>query len=577
MHQIDIGKILPKNAVTQKMAFIGRTGSGKTYGAGKLAEEFYKIGVQFIVLDPVGVWWGLRLSSNGKKEGIPIPVFGGLHGDIPIEPTAGKLFADLIIDKKLCAVLDISQFEHNIDKARFAEDFSARFFFKKKANPSAIHLFIEEAQEFIPQNPSKGEERMLGSFERLWKLGRNFGVGGSLISQRPQEVNKKALNQTECLFAFQMTGTHERKAIEAWISDKGIDEDITQILPKLEIGEVRIWSPQWLKISETIKIKKKETFNASSTPEIDEKGVKTKTLAPIELEKIREEMKETISRANADNPKLLKKRIFELEKDLRGTPKIIPQSDKDIEKKLSQRIDLLEKERNQLIDRLIKLKKWWKSILIDESLFDPPKMNELQKPVIAITRSTGAFSQLNPIKIEPIIKILEKREIIDFDNGKRFGICEKKILSLLFNNSNRSFSQKNVAVFTGYAHNSGSFKNSLSQLKSSALIQKNGEQIQISEGGMKSIPDILGRDINLFQTFNISNWSKNLGLCERKIFNYLLENQGNKFMLEDIGNSTGYIPSSGSFKNAISRLNSLALIKKQGSQIEINPEILSEF
>src|SRR3990172_1760777 len=119
MSKINIGIELPNDAVTQAFAFLGRRGSGKTYGASKLAEEFHKIGAQFVVIDPVGVLWGLRLTSDGKSAGIPIPLFGGLHGDIPLEPSAGKLMADLIVDKGISAILDVSQFEHNSEKARF--------------------------------------------------------------------------------------------------------------------------------------------------------------------------------------------------------------------------------------------------------------------------------------------------------------------------------------------------------------------------------------------------------------------------------------------------------------------------
>ena len=264
MKKIKLGEnfSLPEDVITQMMAFLGRRGSGKTYGAGKFIEGLYDIGGQFIILDPVGVWWGLRLDADGKKKGLDITIFGGLHADVPLEPAAGTLIADLIVDKGISAIIDVSQFEFNTDKARFAEAFASRFFFRKKSRPSAVHLVIEEAQEFCPQNPAKGEERMLGAFNRIIKLGRNFGIGISLISQRPQEVNKKALNQTECLFAFQMTGLPERKSIEAWIADKGLDKNLADVLPKLEIGDPHVWSPQWLKISKQVKIGRKRTFNA---------------------------------------------------------------------------------------------------------------------------------------------------------------------------------------------------------------------------------------------------------------------------------------------------------------------------
>jgi hypothetical protein len=171
---------------------------GKTYGATKLAELMLDAGAQIVALDPVGVWWGLRLNAAQHRAlGFQIPVLGGRHGDIPLEAGAGKLIADLVVDRGTSIVLDVSMFESDADKARFAEAFASRFFFRKKEKPSAVHVFVEECQEFIPQNTQRGEERMLHAFNRMMKLGRNFGIGMSLISQRPQEVNKKTLNMSE--------------------------------------------------------------------------------------------------------------------------------------------------------------------------------------------------------------------------------------------------------------------------------------------------------------------------------------------------------------------------------------------
>lgn len=308
---------LPESTATQKLAWIGTTGSGKTYGASKLAEQFWVQGAQFVTLDPVGVWWGLRLAKDGKKPSkIDIPIFGGLHGDVPLESTSGELLANLVVDKGISCVIDVSQFESDADKTRFATDFANRFFFRKKAAPSAVHLFLEECQEFVPQNPQRGEERMLHAFTRMQKLGRNFGIGSSYISQRPQEVNKKALNMAQTLFVFRTTGTHERNAIEKWIEDKSLDESIAQDLPKIPTGECHVWSPEFLKISSMAKISEKETFNASATPEVGA-APKARQLADIDINKIRSDMAATIEKAKADDPKELKKKIAELERGVK--------------------------------------------------------------------------------------------------------------------------------------------------------------------------------------------------------------------------------------------------------------------
>jgi hypothetical protein len=315
------GLTLPLNAVTQRFGFIGRVGSGKSYAATKLAELMLDAGAQVVALDPVGVWYGLRVDGKGK--GYPIPVFGGLHGDVPLEVGAGALIADLVVDRALSCVIDVSQFESDRDKARFAAAFASRFFFRKKAAPSAVQLFMEECQEFVPQNPQKGEEQMLHDFTRMAKLGRNFGIGVSLITQRPQEVNKKVLNLTECLFAFQMTGVHERKAVRDWVSAKGADEDIVALLPTLKEGVAHVYSPQWLGVSQQAKAYEKQSADVSSTPEVGASAVHSKPLAPVDLAALREKMAATLEKAKQEDPRELRKRIAELERAAKSPGKTV--------------------------------------------------------------------------------------------------------------------------------------------------------------------------------------------------------------------------------------------------------------
>lgn len=321
---------LPLDAVTQKFAILGRTGSGKSYCATKLCEEMLEAKAQVIALDPVGVWYGLRVGQR-DVAGFSIPIFGGLHGDVPLEPGAGEFIANLIVDRGISAVLDVSQFESDAQKARFAKDFATRFFFRKKSSPSAVHLFLEEAQEFVPQNPQRDEALMLHAFHRIAKLGRNFGIGATLITQRPQEVNKKALNQTECLFAFQMTGPQERKAIESWIAEKGVNEDIVSVLPHLKIGTCHVWSPQWLKISETITIARKKTADVSSTPTSGAKRAEPKELSHDELVELTKSMAATVERAKAEDPRELKKQIADFRLRIADLEKAKPSEKSRIE------------------------------------------------------------------------------------------------------------------------------------------------------------------------------------------------------------------------------------------------------
>lgn len=311
----------PLDAVTQKLAFLGKTGSGKTYGAKRMVEQMLRAGAQVVVLDPQGVWAGLRL---GPKS-FDIPVLGGLYGDIDLDPSSGALVADVIVDHATSMVVDVSQML-DAEMARFATAFALRMFQRKKAAPSAMHFVLEECQDFCPQNPQPGEQHMLHEFIRWAKQGRSLGMGISFLSQRPQEISKKALNQAECVIAFQLTGPHERKALEYWLSDKGFGgEKLGDLLPKLDVGCPHIWSPQWLKVSRVMQILPIDTLDTSQTPKVGEATFDRQNLKPINMKALRVAMAATADPVERDDPKALKALVAELRKQLAARPATEPE------------------------------------------------------------------------------------------------------------------------------------------------------------------------------------------------------------------------------------------------------------
>src|SRR5215207_378728 len=91
--------IIPTDAVTQTFAILAKRGVGKTYTASVLIEELVKAGLHAVVVDPIGVWWGLRASADGKRPGLPIVILDGDHGDVPLEVASGQVIADLIVGR----------------------------------------------------------------------------------------------------------------------------------------------------------------------------------------------------------------------------------------------------------------------------------------------------------------------------------------------------------------------------------------------------------------------------------------------------------------------------------------------
>lgn len=318
--QISKDIALPIEAVTQTFAILAKRRVGKTYTASVLAEEFVAANLPFVVLDPTGAWWGLRSGKTGTpKGGLNVYVIGGERG-IPLEPTAGKVIAEQVAEYPAFYVIDVSQFESNAAQDRFATDFAERLYRAKEKHREPMHLFIDEADAFIPQRPMPGQQRMLGAFEALVRRGGIRGIGVTLISQRPAVVNKNVLTQTECLIVLQTTSPQDQDAIDEWVKRNGTDEKrkiFMSSLASLQKGEAWIWSPAWLEVFQKILIRERSTFNSSATPKAGEGPIIVPKLASVDLDRLSEQIKATIEKAKANDPDALRKRIRELENKIR--------------------------------------------------------------------------------------------------------------------------------------------------------------------------------------------------------------------------------------------------------------------
>ena len=141
------GFTLPLEAATETFAILAVKRAGKSNAAVVMAEEMYDAGIPWVAVDPKGDWWGVRAAGDGEAAGLSVLVFGGLHGDVPLEPGGGRLVADLIVEQRITCVLDVSEMT-KADQRRFLIDFADRLY---RRNTEPLHVFCEEADEYIPQ------------------------------------------------------------------------------------------------------------------------------------------------------------------------------------------------------------------------------------------------------------------------------------------------------------------------------------------------------------------------------------------------------------------------------------------
>ena len=99
-----------------------------------------------------------------------------------------------------------------------------------------LALFCDEAHLYIPSTTeSSMDMQSVGSFERIAKEGRKYGVGLVVISQRPSEVNRTVLSQCNNFVAMRLTNADDQSVIKRLLPDSL--GDYSEMLPILDVGE----------------------------------------------------------------------------------------------------------------------------------------------------------------------------------------------------------------------------------------------------------------------------------------------------------------------------------------------------
>lgn len=573
---------LPDGVITETIAFLAGKGYGKTYGATKLAEEMMGAGAQIVALDPVGKWWSLRLSSDGKTAAEHEPViFGGLHEDLPLEPTGGALVADVVVDTGRSAVLDVSMMT-NGEQARFSADFASRLRERKASDPSptVLHVFLEEAQEFLPQRPQPDESRMVGAWLKIVKMGRNWGVGLTMISQRPQAISKEAPNLSSILFVGNLAAKHDRKAIEDWVVEQGKQAEADgylRELPNLKKGEMVAWSPGALEFLGKIHILKKKTFDASATPKLGggvKKRVETK---PIDVDAFKSKMAETLERRKNDDPKVLRKRIAEIERTIKGdAPKIQVRAPAEIEgvaaKLEMQALTLEQRARDHagaseyIVGRI-------RDAVVD-----------LRAMLAANAKTISPTLAQNFAQAAKEGKARVRREIVDTSKGIRFdpvlrsptkdesSINSSQHRMLQFIEIARNgYSSKELALLCGHAAGGGTFAKYVSGLRTAGLIQKDGDRHVITAEGRAYLgDDKLPPWTTPEELFQL--WAPKIGSSPAKILRMLMDG-GHGLSRAEIAEATGFALDGGTLAKYLSTLKTAGLVEKSG-QIYMATEMM---
>src|ERR1700720_181460 len=341
----DLPTALPADALDDRIAIVGTAGSGKTYAAKGFVERLLDSGARVAIVDPLGVWWGLRASADGTVAGYPVVVFGGKQADVPITAEMGGALGRLIAGDALACVIDLSELGSSAARRRFMAAFSEALY---EANEEPLHLVLDEADLWAPQRPIKGWESLLGHIEEIVRRGRVRGFIPWLITQRPAVVHKDVLSQADILITMKLTSSQDRDAIGGWIEGQADWQEGKRILgdlPRLQRGEGYLWAPGH-SILDRVEFPAIRTFDSSRTPKRGESLGTPRTLAEVDLTAITAALAavetESLPRTRSGDPGNPKedRRLAQLEHELAAA---------------KARIEILERDNRDLNSRLAEI------------------------------------------------------------------------------------------------------------------------------------------------------------------------------------------------------------------------------
>lgn len=578
---------IPQEAFDDRLAIFGTAGAGKTYLTIGAMARLLKRGSRLIGVDPLGVMYGLRLEQDGKTPSEFKPViFGGPHGDLPLNEQAGALIGETAATMQESCILDLSDLGTKASERRFMLAFLTALY--KHANREPVHLIFDESDMWAPQkllDKDGDAARLLGMMETVVRRGRVRGFVPWLISQRPAVLAKDVLSQADGVVALKLTSKQDRDAFDGWIEGAGDRQDGKAILARLPTyarGEGVVWIPARGVLEKDAVFPANSTFDSSRTPKRGEKKVSA-TLKPIDIDKLKTRLGKVVEEQKANDPVALKAEISRLRKALAAPVKDVSRETKPDPKALdaarragfAEAIDTLapaldafeaslrpiwtavatiQPQMKQLKAKVMKASagkapaplggSMAEARSVVKAAFDLGRVSEPVKPASAPPQARRSASNIAP-------------------DGYIPSKVERHILSALILAGGEA-AMKKVAVSGGYAIGGGGFANGLGRLRTLGLIEK-GQPLRITEAGRAAIPEPdplpTGKALLDF-------WFAHpkIGKAERTILQAAFDAYPHAITKEDAA-GTGdppYEPNGGGFANALGRLRALELISKRG-------------
>lgn len=536
---------------SQGAAVLGIRDSGKTYTATLLAEKLFDAGVPFIAFDPVGVWRFLRVP--GKGRGYPVVVAGGQEGDLPLSPATAPAIVEAAMQQGISLVIDLFSMElSKSDWRKIVRDCVLLLLHKNKPH-GLRHVFIEEAAEFCPQKVWDGE--VYAAVEKLARMGGNSRLGYTLINQRAEEVNKAVLELCDNLFLHRQKGKNSLTSLQKWLdvgNAKG-GKAIIDTLSTLPSGEC--WA--WMAGTETpvhVKVPAKNSLHPDRRVMRD---TESKPAAAVDVgafvSALQAALPKVEAEAKANDPKALKARVADLEKQLRAkSSQVAPAVDLTHERSVgynagwSAAMKDVAKIRGKQQNAVATAR-----MLLDRAIAALPTFDSSEPP-LPVAATPRAISAPRP----PKPATARTADAPDGISGRHMKVLNGVAWWLAAGIDEPSRAQ--VAGAAVYAPNNGNFNNLVGALKTSGLVEyPTPGTVRLTDEGAATAEqqdaptteDLHARVRSIISPRHV------------RIFDAALAAYPESLTRDQLAEASGYQAGNGNFNNLVGKMKTLGFIE----------------
>lgn len=386
----------------------------------------------------------------------------------------------------------------------------------------------------------------------------------TLCTQRAAALHKTVLSQVDSLIALGVTAPQDVNTISDWVAqhaEEGQAREVRQSLPALPVGQAWVWSPEWLGVTQRISVRRRRTFDSSATPKAGARRHAAITWAPVDVEGLRRQLDsagDQDERATAANQNDALVEIERLRGQLAAEQTRVAQV---------QRVEvpvLSAQDLQALTEAVAHLRSVGEQISAAASTVE--RALSTTQPAVTRASDTSPRAATHRTRVPGTRARSAGRE--GASDG-RLGLAQRQILTVLAQHGQRTTNQ--VALLTGRSHKGGGYRNALSTLRSSGLIEGRGD-IRITDAGRAALGS--WEPLPPPGPGLIDWWAQQLDKAPRLILQHLASTPHRDVPIAEIAEATEYSSAGGGFRNAISRLRSLDLATGRG-ELRINPDLLA--